>query len=203
VGRSHAKDAHAHQGAHAPADQQAPGHRGGQQRGHGCGHDQVREDEQDAGDADGAGHHDAEGDVEEKIPPAQPPAVRACSFRVEGDLEQRPVHRQVQRADQAVEQGQLDDLAARHGEDAAHQQRLDVLAALGRPVHHQHRGRRRHRVDDADHCLLRDRRAVHAAQREEPGAAHREGQRVPVGRVALDGVAGQEGHADAEGGHLG
>ncbi len=78
-----------------------------------------------------------------------------------------------------------------------------MLAALRGPVHHQHRGRRRDRVDDADDRLLRDRRPVHAAGREERGPAHREGQRVPVGRVALDGMAGQEGHADAERRHLG
>jgi hypothetical protein len=36
----------------------------------------------------------------------------------------------VQRADHTVEQGELRHLAPRHGEDAADQQRLDVLAAL-------------------------------------------------------------------------
>jgi hypothetical protein len=108
----------------------------------------------------------------------------------------------VQRADHAVEQGELRHLAPRHREDAADQQGLDVLAALRGPVHHQHRGRRRDRVDDADDGLLRDRRAVHAAGREERGPAHRESQRVPVGRAALDGMAGQEGHADAERRHL-
>ena len=78
-----------------------------------------------------------------------------------------------------------------------------MLAALGRAVHHEHRRRRGDHVDDADDGLLRDRGAPGAAHREERRARHREGQRIPVGGRALDGMPGQIRDGDAQRRHLG
>src|SRR5205807_1116149 len=82
------------------------------------------------------------------------------------------------------------DLGGRDGEDAPDQDLLDVLAALGRSIHDEHGRRRGHGVDDADDRLLGHRRPARAACREQRSAAEREGERVPVGGLALDRVPG-------------
>jgi hypothetical protein len=78
-----------------------------------------------------------------------------------------------------------------------------VLAALGRAVHREHRRRGGDDIDDADEGFLWDRGALRAAHREERRASHREGQRIPVGGRALDGMSGQIRDGDTERRHLG
>src|SRR6202011_507954 len=77
--------ADASQQRNSPADQQP--HRNPARQGDGAdsGHDQVTEDEQDAGDADKNRHDDAEGGVEEKIPPAHAPTEAVCFLALEGN----------------------------------------------------------------------------------------------------------------------
>ena len=77
-----------------------------------------------------------------------------------------------------------------------------MLGALRRAIEGEHAERGRHRVDDADHCLLPHRCFVGPREREQHGAAAREGERVPVSRLALDRVAVEDRHRDAEGGDL-
>ena len=109
----------------------------------------------------------------------------------------------MQDADRRVEERQRADLGGRDGEDAPDQDLLDVLAALRCSIDDEDGRRRGHGVDDADDRLLGHRRPARAARREQRGAAEREGERVPVGGLALDRVPGQERDRDAERRHLG
>ena len=103
------------------------------------------------------------------------------------------------RADDDVQEREPRRFARRDGENTSHEELLDVLCALRRAVHDQDGEGGRDRVDDADHGLLRDGgRPAEACQREESRAAHGEGQRVPVGGLALHRMARQEGDGDAE-----
>ena len=194
---------HADEQAEAPADEEPGPHAARQQGAHDGGDDQVGEDEQHAGQAHRAGDHDAEGRVEDEVPRPQGAPSLAGAIRIERDVEQGAADRPVERADGGVEAGEGGDVAGRDRQDAAHQELLDVLAPLRGPVDDEDGDRRRHRVHDPDDRLLGDRPPVDAAQGEERGAAHREGQGVPVGRLALDGVPGQHRRRDAERGHLG
>ena len=106
-------------------------------------------------------------------------------------------------ADRRIEERQPPDLGRRDGEDAPHQDLLDVLAALGRLIDDEHGRRGGHGVHDPDDGFLGDGGLPRAARREERCAAQREGERVPVGRLALDRMARQERDRDAERRHLG
>jgi hypothetical protein len=109
----------------------------------------------------------------------------------------------VERADRRVEESQRADFGRRDGEDAAHQDLLDVLTALRCLVDGEHRRRGRHRVDDSDDRLLGHGRAPRPASGEERGATEREGERVAVGGFTLDRVAGEKRDGYAERSDLG
>ncbi len=109
----------------------------------------------------------------------------------------------MQGTDASVERGQGGHLAGRHREDAADEKLLDVLAPLGGPVDDEHGYRRRHGIHDTDDRLLGDRAAMNAARREESSPSHREGEGIPVRRLALNGMTGQHRHREAQSGDLG
>jgi len=109
----------------------------------------------------------------------------------------------VEDADQPVQDDENADLAGGDREDTADEDLLDVLTALGGAVDDQHRSGRGHRIDDADDRLLRYRCPPCPARREDERAPDREGEGVPVGRVALEGMPEEEGDGDPERRHLG
>ena len=122
---------------------------------------------------------------------------------MERHFDERPAHQPVGKADEAVKQGELDDFAGRHGEKRADEELLDVLGALRRAVEREHAEGGGNGVHDADHRLLVDRSLGGARCGEEHGPGDGEGERVPVGGVALHRKTVKERHHDAERGHLG
>ena len=74
---------------------------------------------------------------------------------------------------------------------------------MRRAVQEEDRGRGGHRVDDADHGLLRDTPLARPREREDRRAGEREAERHPVGDRAVQVGADEVGSGRAEGRHLG
>src|SRR5213593_3529139 len=161
---------HAHGRAEAPADEQSrrdrPTDEGGGERLD----DEIREDEQHAADADRAGHDDAERSIEDEVPEAHAPALGVRPAGVGGDQEERTAAEPVKRADQPVEDRDLEDLVAVDGQERADEHRPDVLDAVGGAVGQQDGAGRGRGIDDADHRLLRHAPLAAAREREDQRA---------------------------------
>src|SRR5713226_1119500 len=193
----------AHERAEAPADQEFAPYRGAEHDPGERVHDQVREHEQHAGDADRAGHDDAERRVEEEVPQPHPPALAERRGGVRRDEEERPPAEPVEDADRRVERGDQRHLVAAHRKEVADEHRPHLLGAVRRTVGQEDGRRRRHRVDDADHSLLRNVPPPATRHCEHEGPEQRGGEpaRVRLPRVEL--VAQEERRGGAEGRDLG
>ena len=101
-------------------------------------------------------------------------------------------------ADGAIERGELDQFRRLDREDAADQDFLDVLGALGRAVDHEHGRRGRRHIEDADERLLADEAREGAGRGEERGTERGEGESVGKARRAHRRVAERKGDGGAE-----
>jgi hypothetical protein len=192
------------QRAHRPADRQPRPQAGGEEHRRHRGHDEEAEDEEHAGDGHRGGHHEAERDVEQEVPEADVQTPPLGLRLVHRDQQEAVAEDVVEGADQRVEDGRLRQLRPGHREDVADQHLLQVLGLLGGLRHHQDGHRGRHRVDDADHRLLRDAGLpVDAREGEDGRPQEGEAEREEVGRRGVQVVAGEIGDGGSQGGDLG
>ncbi len=109
----------------------------------------------------------------------------------------------VERADQGVQHGGLDQLRPRDRENVADEHLLQVLGFLCGLRHHEDRDRSRDRVDDADDRLLRDPRLpVHTREGKNRRSQKRETERIEVSRRRMEIVSHQVGDGGPERGDL-
>ena len=104
--------------------------------------------------------------------------------------------------DERIEDEDLADLERPHGEQVADEHRADLLGAVRRAIGQQDGRRRGHRVDDADHRLLRDVTPAAPRDREHEGAEQGGRETVRVRFPLLDLVPLQECRGRTEGGDL-
>ena len=157
----------------------------------------------DARHSDGAGDHHPEAQIEDQVPGPHPAPLPRRAVRIQRDLQKAAPQDPMQHTDAGVEACRTGQRPLGHREDVAHKHGLDVLGALGRPVHRQHGRRRRGHIHDADDGLVRDPLRAGPCEGEEDGAGGGKGQGVPVGGLTLERVAQEERHGGAQRGDLG
>jgi hypothetical protein len=105
------------------------------------GHDQIAEHKQNAGDADESGHHDAEGGVKEKIPPAHSPTPPVSFLSLKGDQQEIFPENEMDGADDKKNGQAFPDFCCAHDGDVADEHVADLFVAMGGPAEQEHGGR--------------------------------------------------------------
>ena len=90
------------------------------------------------------------------------------------------MHEPAHQTDDGIERSQARDIGRTDGQDLAEQNPLDVLGALRRAIHDEHRRRRRDDIQDADECFSIHISGKAARERQQRCTQRREQQRVGV-----------------------
>src|SRR5207245_11115474 len=90
---------------------------------------QITKNEQNAGDANEACHHQAENGVEEKIPPAHAQTFLVSPIAIERDEQERAAQNQIEDADAEKKCKAFPHFMGRYEQNIANQHVLDFLVA--------------------------------------------------------------------------
>ena len=119
-------------------------------------HNQITEDEQNAGDADETRHDQTEDRVKEKIPPAHAQTFFVSRIAIEGDEQKISAQNEMENTDDDKKCEAFPNFTRRHEQNISDEHVFDFLVAFRRAAQEQDRGGRRHDVGDADDRFLRN-----------------------------------------------
>src|SRR5207245_10280522 len=138
---------------------------------------QITKNEQNAGDANEACHHQAENGVEEKIPPAHAKSFLVSPVAIERHQQERAAQNEMEDADDNKKCKAFPNFMRRYEQNIANQHVLDFIIAFRRATEQQDRSSSSHDIRNSDDRFLRDLARTFSGYRKNGRADQSESER--------------------------